>query len=233
MDIRAEGLLNIADWRTWMLQPDAAFQSTLENLFRSVRWNAPEEARRAIDEHYRMIVEVRKRSKSKSLDNAREQERVLFTLSYEELVARLASLQHGGVRNAKLRRRLSPLEATALARAARQPRIVRIAARLAEMSKGHGSQWVQEVPRWKELTALRPPEREIVSKLLPFILGFKIADRQASKIASFIAQFLCGLAIDINASISIGRGMKTPKSWYSPDYAAKVARGGAGKTSGR
>jgi hypothetical protein len=115
----------------------------------------------------------------------------------------------------------------AFARAARQPRIVRIAGRLAEMSKGNGSQWVQEVPRWKEFTALRPTERETLEALLPFILRLRSADRQASKIAAFMAQFLCGLSIDIKASgstASRARGATIPKDWYAPGYAAKLVR---------
>lgn len=236
MDISADGVLNLADWRVWMLKPDVAYRAALDNLFRSAQWNAPEQARQAIEEHYRLILEVRRKSKAKGLDDARQQEQELLTSSYEELVARLARLQQGGVRNAKLRRRLTADEVVAFTRVARQPRILRIAVRLADMSKGHGSQWVHDVPRWKEFAALRPAEREIVIRLLPFILGFRTADRQRSKVAPFIAQFLCGLAIDINASVNTDapvRRAKIPKGWYSPDYAAKIVRTGDAESDAR
>lgn len=226
MDIAAEGVVNLRDWRVWMLKPDVAYRVALDNMFRSVQWNAPEDARQAIEEHYQLILKVRARSKATNLDEAREQERQLLASSYEELEARLASLQHGGVRNAKLRRALTADETAAMARVARRPRIVRIARRLAAMTTGHGSQWIQDVPRWKEFVALQAKEREVVSRLLPFIGKFRKADRQPSKIAPFIAQFLCDLEIDIDASVDTSspqRRANMPREWYSPNYAAKIA----------
>jgi hypothetical protein len=96
------------------------------------------------------------------------------------------------------------------------------------MSNGHGSQWVHEVPKWKEFAALRSTERDIITRLLPFIVGFRRADRQPAAIAAFIAQFLCGLAIHINASVTTDsqRRTKIPSDWYSPNYAVKIARTG-------
>jgi RecB family endonuclease NucS len=65
MDIDDDGVLNFGDPSVWMLKPDFAYRVALDNIFRTVQWNAPEEARQAIAEHYQLIVEVRKRSKAK------------------------------------------------------------------------------------------------------------------------------------------------------------------------
>ena len=210
MDIDAEGVRNLSDPLVWLKYPHVG-RDYVRSMYGRLILSAPEEHRAAIREHLQAMERLRTKLK---LDEASKKEALLFNQSLDYLQQWEKRLQHGGARP-KLGEAVSFEQKVEMARIAGLPEIARLALRLAETSKGHGRQWTNQVPRWEEFSALPASTREVVAKLPPHIAELKHVDCKPAKLAAFIAQFLCGLPVDLNANL-----------WFSPGHAVKLVREG-------
>ena len=228
MDLNAGGVLDLSDPIVWLTKP---FVGTLfvRTIFDELLRIAPPEHRGAIEKQFQLTVRLRKKLK---LDEARQNEARIFTECVDFLQRWEKRLQHGGPRH-KLKNPVSIEQKVAMARCARSAQLAQLSSRLAMtsskenrrqwMDKENGRHWIHDVHRWKEFTSLGTEQREIVLKVLPYIPKLHPRDRQRAKLAAFLAQFLSGLPIDIDATERSPK-REIPNAWYSPGQAVKFVR---------
>ena len=111
-----------------------------------------------------------------------------------------------------------------MARVADSPPVKSIATIISGLSE-RDDRYLKSTEESVEFRSLSKEQRRVVSRLLSEIPKLSRRDRQPASLAAFIAQFLCGLPVDVYSTARNGN-RKIPNGWFYPGQAVKFVRQG-------